>query len=300
MKTSNRLLFIYNPHSGKAQIRSNLLDIIDIFVKAGYEVTAYPTQSSGDAAMAVMNRSEGYKLIACSGGDGTLDEVVSGMMDSHDKLPVLYIPAGSTNDFARSLKIPARMQSAAALITDGHLVPIDVGSLNNSYYTYVAAFGLFTEVTYTTPQINKNTLGHTAYILEAIKNLATIRTYRMKVKWEEGELEDEFLYGMVTNSISVGGFTGITGHHVFLDDGYHEVTLIRNPTNPVELGDTVRAMLDKSLDSDNIITFKSRHLVLESDAPVSWTRDGEFGGEHTTVDISVHPGAIDIMVPENN
>ena len=296
METRKNLLFIYNPHSGKAQIRSNLLDIIDIFVKAGYEVCAYPTQSPGDAVTAVTTRRPGYDLIVCSGGDGTLNEVVCGMMQSTEKTPIGYIPAGSTNDFARSLKIPSYMIKAAKNIMDGSIFKCDVGELNGENYVYVAAFGIFTDVTYATPQDVKNALGHSAYVLEAIKSLPQVRPCHMKVTWEDGELEDDFIYGMITNSISVGGFEGITGHNVMLDDGYHEVTLIKNPVNPVELSDILMAMAYRRMDSEYIYTFKSRHIRFESDTPVTWTRDGEYGGEHTMAEISVYPAAFDIMV----
>ena len=293
-----QLLFIYNPHSGKAKIRSNLLEIIDIFVKSGYEVCAYPTQGQGDAARAVTKRRPGYDLVVCSGGDGTLDEVVSGMMKCSEKLPIGYIPAGSTNDFARSLKIPSQMIPAARSIVTGTPYACDIGAINDSSYVYVAAFGIFTEVTYVTPQDVKNTLGYTAYVLEAIKSLPSIKSYHMHVKWEEGEISGDFLYGMVTNSFSVGGFKGITGHQVSLNDGYHEVTLIKNPKNPAELSDIVRAMADRRLDSDNIITFKTRHIEFGSKVPVRWTRDGEFGGEHKKVTIDVILRSIQIIIPE--
>lgn len=297
MRANKKLLFIYNPRAGKSQIKSNLLSIIDIFVKAGYEVTAYPTQSAGDATTAVVDRSPGYDLIVCSGGDGTLDEIVYGMMESIDKLPIGYVPAGSTNDFARSLGIPNGMVKAAQGMVNGHIFKSDIGSLNDAFFVYVAAFGVFTEVTYVTPQNIKNTLGHSAYILEAIKSLPTIKSYHMHVKWEEGEIEDDFIYGMITNSISVGGFKGITGHHVTLDDGYYEVTLVRSPSSPIELNDIVRALVDRRMDSDNIITFKSAHITFDSQTPVKWTRDGEYGGDHTNVDIQIHPQAIEFLIP---
>ena len=297
MMHDKKLLFIYNPHSGKAHIRSNLLDIIDVFVKAGYEVTAYPTQEKGDATRAVIERSPGYDLVVCSGGDGTLNEVVGGMMQSTEKLPLGYIPAGSTNDFARSLKISNRMLTAAQTVTDGNIFSCDIGALNGACYVYVAAFGIFTEVTYVTPQNIKNAFGYSAYVLEAIKTLPQVKAYHMHITWEEGEIEDDFLFGMVTNSISVGGFKGITGHHVTLDDGFHEVTLIKNPVNPAELSDIVRALADRRMDSDNIITFKSKKIEFESTEPIRWTRDGEFGGEHTHAEIIVYPRALDIKVP---
>ena len=157
-----KMLFIYNPRAGKAQIRSNLLDIIDIFVKAGYEVTAYPTQASGDAVKAVKTRRAGYDIVVCSGGDGTLDEVVTGMMQCEEKLPIGYVPAGSTNDFANSLKIPKNMIKAANVVVRGKNFACDIGAFNNDSFIYVAAFGIFTNVSYETKQHVENVLGHAA------------------------------------------------------------------------------------------------------------------------------------------
>ena len=204
-----KMLFIYNPRAGKAQIRSNLLDIIDIFVKAGYEVTAYPTQAAGDAVKAVRTRQEGYDLVVCSGGDGTLDEVVSGMMKCDEKLPIGYIPAGSTNDFANSLKIPKSMIKAADVVVKGKNFPCDIGAFNHDSFIYVAAFGIFTDVSYETKQDIKNVLGHAAYLLEGVKRLPSVRSYPLKITSRDRVIEGEFLYGMVTNSYSVGGFRGI-------------------------------------------------------------------------------------------
>lgn len=295
MNTIKKLLFIYNARSGKAKIKTKLVDILDTFTKAGYQVTAYPTQESGDATRAVIEREPGYDRIVCSGGDGTLDEVVFGMMKSDEKLPIGYIPAGSTNDFGHSLGVSNNMVKAAEGACSDTAFSCDIGSLNQDFFVYVAAFGIFTEVTYATPQNIKNTLGHTAYILEAIRSLPTIQNYHLRVTWEEGSLENDFIYGMVTNSMSVGGFKGITGHHVFLDDGYFEVTLIRAPATPADLNDIVRAMLDRRIDSENIITFKSKHVVFESETPISWTRDGEYGGTHTTAEVNVYHKAIDFL-----
>ena len=201
-----KMLFVYNPRAGKAQIRSNLLDIIDIFTKAGYEVTAYPTQATGDAIKAVKERHDGYDIVACCGGDGTLDEVVNGMMQCEEKLPVGYIPAGSTNDFASSLKIPKNMIKAADVVVNGINYACDIGRFNQESFIYVAAFGLFTDVSYGTKQDIKNVLGHAAYLLEGVKRLPSVRAYPLRIMCNEDVIEGEFLYGMVTNSHSVGGF----------------------------------------------------------------------------------------------
>lgn len=295
-----KMLFIYNPRAGKAQIRSNLLDIIDIFVKAGYEVTAYPTQASGDAVKAVKNRHNGYEIVVCSGGDGTLDEVVTGMMQCEEKLPIGYVPAGSTNDFANSLKIPKNMIKAADVVVRGKNFACDIGAFNNDSFIYVAAFGIFTNVSYETKQDVKNVLGHAAYLLEGVRALPSIRSYPLKITCDQQVIEGEFLYGMVTNSHSIGGFRGITGtgKEVLLDDGVFEVTLIRKPSNPLELNNIIVAMVDKRVKSEHIYSFTASRIVVESEEPLAWTLDGEFGGEHRKAVIENKTKALEIRVPK--
>ena len=294
---NQRMLFIYNPRAGKAQIRSNLLDIIDIFVKAGYEVTAYPTQAAGDAIKAVQERRAGYDIVVCSGGDGTLDEVVSGMMQCDEKVPIGYVPAGSTNDFANSLKIPKSMIKAADVVVNGRDFACDIGSLNSHNFIYVAAFGIFTDVSYETNQDVKNVLGHAAYLLEGVKRLPMVRSYALKISYDDQVIEGDFLYGMVTNSFSVGGFRGITGKDVLLDDGLFEVTMIRKPTNPLDLNNIIMALVDKRVKSEYIYTFKTPRLTVESEETVPWTVDGEFGGEHMKAVIENKQKVLHIRIP---
>lgn len=291
------MLFVYNPRAGKAQIRSNLLDIIDIFVKADYEVTAYPTQEPGDAINAVKNRRDGYDIVVCSGGDGTLDEVVRGMMQCEEKLPIGYVPAGSTNDFANSLKIPRSMIKAADVVVNGKMFGCDVGAFNDDSFIYVAAFGIFTDVAYETKQDLKNVLGHTAYLLEGMKRLSSIKSYNMKITCDDMELEEEYIYGMITNSNSVAGFKGITGKDVELNDGLFEVTLIRKPAILKDMNDIVAALTDKRIDSDAIKIFKASKITIESEQEVAWTLDGEYGGSHNRVVIENKKEALEIKVP---
>lgn len=296
---NQQMLFIYNPKAGKAQIRSNLLDIIDIFVKAGYEVTAYPTQASGDATKAVMERRGGFDIVVCSGGDGTLDEVVSGMMKCDEKLPIGYVPAGSTNDFANSLRIPKSMIKAADVVVNGKNFACDIGSLNNHDFIYVAAFGIFTDVSYETNQDVKNVLGHAAYLIEGVRRLPMVRSYALKISYDDEVIEGEFLYGMITNSHSVGGFRGITGKDVLLDDGLFEVTLIRKPSNPLDLNNIIVALVDKRVKSEYIYTFKTSLLTVESEEAVSWTVDGEFGGDHMKAVIENKQKVLNIRIPND-
>lgn len=294
-----KLLFVFNPKSGKGLIKNYLIDIIDTMVKADYEVTAYITQAQGDAIQKVSSTASEYDLIVCSGGDGTLDEVVTGMNQSGINKPIGYIPAGSTNDFANSLGIPKDMVKAARTAVTGKEFPCDVGYFNGDTFVYVAAFGLFTEVSYQTPQGLKNILGHAAYILEGAKHLHDIPSYVMRVEHDGEVFEDIFIFGMVTNSISVGGFKGMTGENVKLDDGVFEVTLIKSPRNPIELNEILASLTNLIDDTDLIYSFKTNELHITSEKKVAWTLDGEFGGEHEELTIKNLHKQIKIMVHED-
>lgn len=280
---SQKLLFIFNPHSGKGQIKNNLVDIVDIMVKAGYDVTIYTTQARADATRKVMEEAANFDRIVCSGGDGTLDEVVTGLIKSDTNTPIGYIPAGSTNDFANSLGIPKEMVKAAEVAVGKNPFPCDIGDFNSDTFVYVAAFGLFTEVSYKTSQQLKNIFGHVAYIMEGAKHLHDILSYNMQVEYEGHVFQDEFIYGMVTNSVSVGGFKGMTGTDVKLDDGVFEVTLIKKPHNPIELNEILACLTNMIDDSDLIYSFKTNEVRITARELIAWTLDGEFGGEHEEV-----------------
>lgn len=280
---SRKLLFVFNPHSGKGQIKNNLVDIVDIMVKAGYEVTIYTTQARADATRKVIEEAQKFDRIVCSGGDGTLDEVVTGLIQSEASTPIGYIPAGSTNDFANSLGIPKEMVKAAEVAVGNNPFPCDIGDFNSDTFVYVAAFGLFTEVSYKTSQQLKNIFGHVAYIMEGAKHLHDIPSYNMQVEYEGHVFQDEFIYGMVTNSVSVGGFKGMTGPDVELDDGVFEVTLIKKPHNPIELNEILACLANMIDDSDLIYSFKTSEVKITAREKVAWTLDGEFGGEHEEV-----------------
>ena len=291
-----KLLFIFNPCSGKGQIKNKLMEVIDIMVKAGYEVTVHSTQDREDAMQKVKSEAKNYDLVICSGGDGTLDEAVTGMMQSEKKVPLGYIPAGSTNDFANSLKIPKDIVKAAHVAVEGRKFPVDVGYFNGDSFIYIAAFGLFTDVSYQTSQELKNVLGHAAYILEGAKRLHNITSYNMRVEYDGNIIEDEFAYGMITNSVSVGGFKKLTGKNVLLDDGLFEVTLIRMPKNPVEWNEILSCLANLKDDSDLIYTFKTDCVKFLPEDVIPWTLDGEFGGEHKNVIVKNVHQALEIMV----
>lgn len=292
-----KLLFVFNPRSGKGQIKNKLMDIINLFVKSGYQVTVHPTQYAGDGRKLVAECAGEYDLVVCSGGDGTLDETISGMMERKKKVPIGYIPSGSTNDFAQTLRIPKDMLVAADIAVNGRIFPCDVGTFNQDYFVYIAAFGIFTDVSYQTSQNLKNVLGHGAYIIEGAKRLADIPSYILKVEIDGKIIEDEFIYGMITNSTSVAGVKNLMLKDTKLDDGLFEVHLIRYPNNPIQLNEILtNLMLPQLLDTEYVYHFTTDHVKIQCvNRAVPWTLDGEFGGNHQTVEISNKKRAIHLM-----
>lgn len=276
-----RIYFISNLMSGKNAIRGKLADIIDTFTANGYEVTVRTTQARMDACAAAEYAclSGHFDMIVCSGGDGTLNEVVQGLVHSQSPLPVGYIPCGSTNDFAKGLCIPNDLCDAASwMMTNPHLFSCDVGAFNSRYFLYVAAFGAFTSTVYETPQNVKNVIGHMAYLLHGISKLNTIRPLHMKIEYDDETIEDDFIYGMVSNTASVAGLLKLK--NFMLDDGTFEVILIRKPSNPVELQRIIASLMniDEDIDTDYVLYFRTDAIRFRSEEEIPWTLDGEYGG----------------------
>lgn len=297
-----KMLFIYNPNAGKGLLKAKLSDVLDIFVKAGYELNVYPTQSYKDAYHKIVHMDDGFDMVVCSGGDGTLDEVVTGMMKREKKhrVPIGYIPTGTTNDFASSLHISRDIMEAADTTVHGEAFACDIGKFNKDIFVYVAAFGLFTDVPYQTDQKLKSALGHAAYVLEGVKRLTSIPSYHIKVTNGDKVIEDEFMIGMISNSKSVAGFRNIMGKEVKFNDGEFEVTLIKKPKNLAELNEIITSLLVESFDTKHMYTFKSGNLVLESEEEIPWTLDGEFGGQHNKVHIENKQKALQIMIQKRD
>ena len=290
-----KMLFVYNPRSGKGLIRNHISVILETFSAGGYEVTVRPTRMEKDASNIVEERAAEYDIIVCSGGDGTLDEVVTGLMHSGVHRRIGYIPAGSTNDFGNSLGIPKQMDLAAELIVQGTPFACDIGKFNDDYFVYVAAFGFLTDVSYQTNQELKNVLGHTAYLIEGMKRVGSWKSYSLRIESEEFCDEGEFMYGMISNSTSVGGIKGLPGKNIELNDGLFEVMLVRTPQNLVDWQEVIGAVIMRDETSKNVVRFKTKHLIISADEPVAWTRDGENGGEHTIAEMTILPEALEIM-----
>lgn len=297
-KKKERLLFIYNPIAGKGKIKAKLSEVLELFSASGYEVIVHPTDSQGDARRTAMEYAKEHRCdrIVCAGGDGTFSETAGGVLLSGERVPLGYVPEGTTNDFAYSLKLPADMDRAADLAAHGSGIPSDIGTLNGEPFTYTACFGLFTEVTYETPQSVKNAIGRTAYLMNGASKLMHIKTYQVKVEGKNLSIEDEFIYGMIANSNSVGGFKGITGRDVALDDGYFELILIKKPKSLIEFNEIVNALLSNRLDEcENICYARVNHIKITTEQEVPWNLDGEFGGNLKTAEIVIHKQKIDYV-----
>lgn len=295
-----KLLFISNLRSGKNKIRPSFAAVVDLFVAGGYEVTVHTTQAEKDAYEVTAQKAGAYDVVVCSGGDGTLDEVVSGLLQMQNPPVLGYIPAGSTNDFAKSLGISPRVLSAAENVLKGTPCPVDVGVFNERTFAYVAAFGTFTDVSYQTPQQLKNTFGHLAYILEGMKGLPTcIRPHWMTVRFDDEVITDNFAYGMVSNSPSVGGFKSIGSKEMELDDGKFELLLIRMPRNIVELQAVGTAYLMQHYDERYMFFARVSHVEISSEKEIHWTLDGEDGGSWKEVEIDNRHQAISIIRPKD-
>ena len=295
-----KLLYIYNPTAGRRTAKASLSDVVEVFSRQGYEITVHPTQGRGDATRTVLEDGGGFDRVVCCGGDGTLNETVQGLLAlPADKRPVLgYIPAGTTNDFSRTLELPRTLPELAEAAGAGAPRPIDVGEAAGRPFTYVAAFGLFTDVSYSTPQVNKNLLGHFAYVLEGAGKLANIPSYHMTVRSADGqETEGDFIYGMVGNTVSVGGLVNLPRDKVLLDDGRFEVILIRQPKTAKDWQSILTALTTLELSKDGegaVVGFSAGEVTFACDAPVAWTVDGEFGGEQQITTVRNLPRALTI------
>ena len=284
-----KMLFVMNPYSGMRRASRYLADIIALYNRAGYEVTVHMTGGQGDATRVVESRAKDMDIVVCCGGDGTFNETVSGLLRAGADVPVGYIPAGSTNDFASSLKLPTNIMQAALDVVEGEPVAYDVGKFGDRYFSYVASFGAFTRASYSTPQSVKNALGHTAYVLEGINELSQIKNEHVRMEIDGQVIEDDFLFGAISNSTSVGGILTLSPEIVDMADGQMEVLLVRAPRNLTEITECIQAVQSQKYNC-SMITFQSAKRVrIYADPQMPWTLDGEREEGHECVDaVNLH------------
>lgn len=291
------LLLILNPFAGQKKANKFLPEIIRIFWDHGYRCVTYVTAAHGDATKYAFEHAGEFERVVCIGGDGTLNETIAGVLTSGADVPIGYIPAGTTNDFASSLGLSTDILQAAKDATAGEVRHLDVGSFNGRYFTYTASCGAFTKASYSTPQSMKNTLGHLAYILEGIKEISSIRKCHMRVTTEKGVLEDDFLFCSITNSTSVGGILKLNSGMVALNDGKFEVMLVRNPTVPLQLSTILHGLTTLEIPNEMIHFFSAERICVELDEAMEWTLDGERAEAGERVELLNHHNAVKMVLP---
>lgn len=295
-----RMLFFINPNAGHAEIRSTLMEVLTIFSNGGYEITVHMTSGPRDLTRQIAARGAQYDLIVCTGGDGTLNEAVSGLMalPKQSRPPLGYIPGGTVNDVASTLGLSKDTVKAAQQIVTGRPFPLDIGKFGpERFFTYVAAFGIFTDVPYETPQEDKRIFGRLAYLMNGAGALGRLKPTHMRVFYDGKQEEADVLVGLVTSTTSVGGFKATRDLGISLNDGLYEMVLVRATKNLAEFNLAATRALRLDFDNDSFITAQTGALRFEFDEPVSWTVDGEFGGSVRSVDIRNESRAIEIIVP---
>ena len=282
-----KLMLIINPSAGKGAYKVNLGDALHVLDMGGYRTSLFFTSEPGEATEFATSYAMDYDTVACIGGDGTLSEVISGLMELKSPPPLGYIPMGTANDVATTLALPKNNTiGAARRIVHGSPHPFDVGGFGDrEYFAYIAAFGAFTEVSYATPQSQKKVLGHLAYVLHGAMALPKIESYKTRVEYDGGVIEGDFLYGSVSNSTSVAGIVHLRDDLVCLGDGYSELVLVRNPGNLAEFKNIVDSVIYQKYDNDDLLILHTKRAKFSFEKPVAWTRDGEAGGEYQEIQL---------------
>ncbi|MDD3164831.1 MAG: diacylglycerol kinase family lipid kinase [Oscillospiraceae bacterium] len=296
-----KMLLFVNPNAGRDALHNNLLELIRTFTVGGYDVTVRPTLKAKDITEQLLLRGEDFDCVVSCGGDGTLNETVSGLVQLKRQPLFGYLPAGTVNDFAHSLGISRKLSTAARDIVSGAAFECDVGTFNDRYFAYVAAFGAFTAVAYETPHEEKQVLGRTAYILNGIRSLTEIRPYHVRVEHDGIVSDENLLLGMVTNTVSVGGFkASMISDSIQLDDGLFEVVLVRSINSLLDFNTLTASLIAQDLSGEHFSIFTTGHLKLTFDEDVPWTLDGEAGGGGRTFEISNRRRAYRILVPKKS
>ncbi len=293
----SKIFLIGNPKSGRARLKSDLFDIVNVLSGGGNTVTVYLTKKKGDAAVMTENLSDEYDTVICCGGDGTLNEVVSGMMKNKNRYKLGYIPLGTLNEWSSNLKISKKPRQAALDILKGETRSLDIGKFNDKYFVYTASFGAFTSASYSTPQNVKNLLGSTAYFFEGVKGITSIKPTHLKLTINNEEIEGDYIFGSISNSLSMGGIIKLDKNSVEFDDGLFEVLLIENPKNLAEFNAILDAIATKKFEKAQIKYFKTSSITMHSNSSVPWTLDGEYAKGTADTTIENINKAVDFILP---
>lgn len=299
MSDKKKVLLVVNPCSGKTRTRSSAEDIIKEFPEDEYEFSVHNTTCQGDATRIVNEHHDDMDMVICCGGDGTLNETINGVMDMAERIPIGYIPMGTTNDLANTLNIPLKAKEAVDLIQSGQTNSYDIGLFNNRYFSYVASFGAFSSAAYKTSQKMKNMFGHSAYFWNGFMDWGSLKPIHVKVQYDDGVFEDDVLLGAITNSTSMGGIFKFDRSKIRLNDGYFEVFLVKN-MNLLKIAPLYFKVQKGDLSDKAFVFIKTRQAKFTFNNEVEWCLDGEFGGEHKVVNANILSKAIRIFSGEND
>ncbi len=291
------LLLILNPNAGMKKANKYLTDILVLFKHYGYESTVCVTTDGNDAFKYVKKYQNDSDLIVCIGGDGTFNQIVEAVIELKCTKAIGYIPAGSTNDFANSLKLSKKVLEAAEDIMTGNIVNIDIGKFNDRYFSYIASCGLFTKASYSTPQNVKNMYGHLAYVLEGIKDLTSVKSHHLKFEFDGKVYEDDYVFAAVCNSTSVGGLLTLDPDSVDLNDGLFEILLIKMPKNIMDLNAIIVALNTREYNTEMITFHSASSAKIYADKNTNWTIDGEYMRGCNIIDMKGINNAVKIVVP---
>ncbi len=296
-----KLLLVYNPHSGTGTIAKYLSEILTILTAGGFAVTVHPTSAPLDGQLYISENAADYDLVVSAGGDGMLHELVNAAVNLSPRKPCGYIPAGTVNDYASSLTIPKDITRAARTIVNGEFISVDAGKFNDQYFSYVAAFGMFTDVSYSTDQKVKNIFGAAAYLMNALRSLDIRRfnetSARLTIEANGKEISDEFIFGLCGNTYYVGGLQNVVPYGANMRDGLLDGLFIRTPKKPLELQNISAALINRNFDCEHIVCIQSEKFTITSDKEIAWTLDGEDGGKTTLAELSAVHDAYEIAVP---
>ena len=294
---TKKLMLIINPTAGRGGYKQNLGEALNVLDRGGYRTTLFFTSGSGEATKFAAEHGEEYDVVACIGGDGTLSEVIGGLMKLKNPPKLGYIPMGTANDVATTLALPKNdTVGAVNRILKGEPHPYDVGGFGkDKYFAYIAAFGAFTDVSYVTPQNQKKILGHLAYILQGAMQLPKIESYKTRVEYDGGVIEENLIYGSLSNSTSVAGIVKLREEMVSLGDGISELVLVKDPGSVEGIGEILTSVLSHRFDSDKLVILHTKKARFSFEKPVAWTRDGEDGGKHTEIELCNYPRPIEFI-----
>lgn len=297
-----KLLMIFNPRAGKNRSREKQDNLLRVFKQYGFAVTEKTTTCVGDATEIIKHNLNNHDLIVCCGGDGTFNEAINGIMSMKSKVPLMYVPMGSTNDLANTIGVTKDVESQIDLFLNGYINDYDIGRFNDNYFSYVASFGVASDLSYTTSQKMKNVLGHAAYVLDGFifrfpQQVKNMKPYHMRIEYDGNVIEDDFYFGAVSNTNEVGGIFKFDNCNVKLNDGKFEVLLVRKLRGVPDAFYLLKKIRAQDYDGDRIVNFKASSLKIECSRDTAWTLDGEFGGNHRNVEISIENSAVNIVSP---